>query len=122
MKERLVAVSLCTAKAVAGTVVRTVKLPFDAILVGASMALDAVSGSPTGCTIDVNDDGSAPTGFSAVAIGTTAGAGTTVKTTELGGSVAPVRIAADSEVDIDVNLAGGSSPEAAVTVVLWLLV
>ena len=83
MKERLVAVSLCTAKAVAGTVVRTVKLPFDAILVGASMALDAVSGSPTGCTIDVNDDGSAPTGFSAVAIGTTAGAGTTVKTTEL---------------------------------------
>jgi len=122
MSERLVAIGLKVATQAAGNALATVKLPFKAMLVGMSGALDAVTGSPTAVTVDVNDDGAAITGFTAVALGTTAGAAETVKTTHLGGTVAPVEIAADSEVDVDVNISGGSSPTAGATVVLFLLV
>jgi hypothetical protein len=94
----------------------------DLTLVGASLSLDAVTGTPTAVTMDVNDDGAGIAGFTAVSVGTTAGAVTPVKTTHYGGAVAiPADIAAGSEVDVDLNFSGGSSPTAGGTVVLWVL-
>jgi hypothetical protein len=94
----------------------------DFTLVGASFSLDAVTGSPTTVTMDVNDDGAGIAGFTAVNVGTTAGAVTPVRTTHYGGAVAiPADIAAGSEVDVDLNISGGTSPTAGGTVVLWVL-
>lgn len=120
--EQLVAICLRREVAAAGDVVAGFEIPVGAKLVGLSGSLDAVTGSPSAVTIDVNDDGAGITGFTAVGLGATAGVCTQVKTTHLGGAVAvPAEIAAGSEIDIDVNITGGSTPTAGVTVVLWFL-
>ena len=51
----------------------------------------------------------------------TAGTPGTWKSTALGGSETPVKVAADSSVEIDVNLVAGSSPTADYHVDLWVL-
>lgn len=99
--------------------VHTVKVPFGFTIVGVSLCAEAFTGSPTGFSIDVQDDGSdVITGVSA----DTAGTAGTWESTHVGGSNDPVHVDADSEIEIDVNFSGGSSPTADYDVVLFGLV
>lgn len=126
MNERLMCIPLTYGDVAGGgdaDVVAGFEAPVDMILVGASLSLDMVSGSPDGITLDFNDDDAAiSSDYTAVSVGTTAGVVTQVKSTHFGGTIAPVRIAAGSEVDMDINIAGGSTPKARITALLWVLV
>ena len=87
-------------------------------IVGVSLEASVFTGSPTGFTIDIQDDGTDV--IAAVAANTALTPGTW-KSVHMGGTNAPVHIAAGSEVEIDLNLTGGSSPTATFTVVIWYL-
>lgn len=122
MDERLIAITLYKAAVAATDAVSGVEIPFDATIVGASFSLDVVTGTPTSVDIDINDDGTAITGYAAVNCGATAGVITVKKSTHFGGTVAVQRIAAGSEIDFDIAFTAGSTPTAGLTIVLYLLV
>lgn len=87
-------------------------------IAGASLCAASFTGSPTGFNVDVNDDGAAV--VTALAANTAGTPGTWLSTA-LGGSADPIAVARGSNVTVDVNFAGGSSPTADYTLVLWLL-
>jgi hypothetical protein len=66
-----------------------------------------LTGTPTSATIDIQDDG------------TDIAAAIDVSTAGIETLSAPVRIAAGSHVECDLNLAGGTTPKARGRVVLW---
>lgn len=90
----------------------------DMTIVGVSLCATVFSGSPTGFTIDIQDDG---TDVIAALTANTALTPGTWKSVHMGGTEAPVHIAAGSEVEVDMNLTGGSSPTAEFTLVIWYL-
>ena len=90
----------------------------DMTIVGVSLCATVFTGTPTGCTIDIQDDG---TDVIAAITADTALTPGTWKSVHMGGTEAPVHIVAGSEVEIDLNLAGGSTPTAAIDVVIWYL-
>lgn len=59
--------------------------------------------------------------ITAIAANTAKTVGTWVSK-HFGGSNAPVHLARDSVLDVDINLTGGSTPTADYTIVLWALV
>jgi hypothetical protein len=92
-------------------------VPVGITILGVSLCAEAFTGTPTGFNIDIQDDGSDV--ITAVAANT-AGTPGTWCTPALGGSQTPVHIAAGSDVEIDVNFSGGSSPTADYTIVLYV--
>jgi len=87
-------------------------------IVGVSLCATVFTGSPTGFNIDIQDDGTDV--ITAIAANTALTPGTW-KTAHMGGTETPVTIAAGSEVEIDLNLTGGSAPTAEFDVVIWYL-
>jgi len=87
-------------------------------IVGASLYPTVFTGSPTGCTIDIQDDGTDV--IAAITANTALTAGDW-QSVHMGGTEAPVHIVAGSEVEIDLNLTGGSTPTATFTLVIWYL-
>jgi hypothetical protein len=87
-------------------------------IVGVSLCAEAFTGTPTGFNIDIQDDGADV--ITAVAANT-AGTPGTWKSVHMGGTNSAVDIAAGSSVEVDVNLAGGTSPTADFTLVIWYL-
>lgn len=87
-------------------------------IVGVSFCASILTGTPTGVTIDIQDDGTDC--ITAISAGTALTPGTW-QSTHMGGTEAPVYIAAGSEVEIDLNLAEGSTPTAVTDVVIWYL-
>ena len=92
--------------------------PRQMTIVGVSVCAEAFTGSPTGFNVDIQDDGADV--ITAVAANSAGTPGTWLST-HLGGAQAPVRVAAGSAVELDINLAGGSAPTADYTIVLWAL-
>jgi len=87
-------------------------------IVGVSLCATVFTGTPTGFTIDIQDDGSDV--IAAIAADTALTPGTW-KSVHMGGEEDAVHIAAGSEVEIDLNLTGGSSPTATFTVAIYYL-
>ncbi len=98
--------------------VHSVKLPRGATLVGVSLGVEALTGTPTNIKVDVNDDG---TEIVADAVTLTAAGAGYWLTTHFGGTNAPVAIAAGSVVTVDVKFTGGTTPTADYDVTLFLL-
>lgn len=87
-------------------------------IVGVSVCATVFTGTPTGFDIDIQDDGTDVITAIAAATALTPG---TWKSVHMGGTEAPVVIAAGSEVEIDWNFTGGTAPTAAGDVVIWYL-
>ena len=87
-------------------------------IIGVSLEAEAFTGTPTGFNIDVQDDGSDV--ITAVTASTALTPGTWLSTA-VGGAQTPVKVAAGSEVEIDVNLTAGSAPTADYHLQLWVL-
>jgi len=92
-------------------------VPVGMTILGASLCAEAFTGTPTAFTVDIQDDG---TDVIAAITASTAGTPGTWYTPALGGSETPVKIAAGSDVEVDVNLTAGSSPTADFTLVLYV--
>lgn len=84
---------------------------------GASLCAEAFTGVPTAFTADIQDDGTDV--ITAITASTALTPGTWY-TPALGGTNTPVHIAAGSDVEVDINLAGGSTPTADFTLVLYV--
>jgi hypothetical protein len=98
--------------------VHSVKVPFGITIVGVTLCAEAFTGSPTGFNIDIQDDTTdVITGVAANSAGTPG----EWKSTHLGGSNAPVVVAAGSVVEVDVNLTAGSTPTADYDVTIYAL-
>jgi hypothetical protein len=98
--------------------VHLLKVPFGITLVGVTVCAEAFTGSPTGFNIDIQDD--AADVITAVAANS-AGTPGEWKSTHLGGSNAPISVAAGSVLEVDVNLTGGTSPTADYDVTIFAL-
>ncbi len=84
---------------------------------GVNLCAEAFTGSPTGFNIDVQvETADVITAVAANSAGTSG----TWKTPELGGTQTPVHVDAGEDVEIDVNLTGGSTPTADFTLILWV--
>lgn len=90
----------------------------DMTIVGVSLCATVFSGSPTAFTVDIQDDG---TDVIAALTASTALTPGVWQSVHMGGTEAPVHIAAGSKVEVDMNLTGGSSPTAEFTLVIWYL-
>jgi len=98
--------------------VHTLYTPIGLTLVGVTLCAEAFTGTPTGFNVDIQDDG---TDVITAVAANSAGTPGSWLASHLGGSLTPVAIAAGSEVEIDVNLTGGTSPTADYDVTLWCL-
>ena len=87
-------------------------------IVGVSLEAEVFTGTPTGFNVDVQDDEEDV--ITAVAADTALTPGTWL-TPHFGGVEIPVHIAAGSEVEVDVNLVGGTSPTADFTLLIYYL-
>ena len=92
-------------------------VPVGITILGVSLCSAAFGDSASAFTIDIQDDGTdVITGVAA----NTAGTPGTWYTPPLGGTEDPVHIAADSDVEIDFNLSGGTGSETAdATIVIY---
>ena len=87
-------------------------------IVGVSLEATVFTGTPTAFTVDIQDDG---TDCIAAITASTALTPGTWKSVHMGGTNAPVHIAAGSEVEVDLNLTGGTTPTAAFTLLIYYL-
>ena len=99
--------------------VRTIQFPFGVMITAVTVQPDAFTGTPTGFTVDLNVDGDA-TDVAALAANT---AGTVVHwlTKHHQGDDEVIRVAKNTDVTLDVNLAGGTSPTVDGIVTLWFI-
>ena len=99
--------------------VRTVQFPFGVMITAVTVQPDAFTGTPTGFTVDLNVDGDA-TDVAALAANT---AGTVVHwlSRHHQGDDEVIRVAKNTDVTIDVNLAGGTTPTVDGIVTLWFI-
>ncbi len=118
MNEYLVTFCFTVEAQAAADNVHEFTIPRQMTIVGISLCAEAFTGSPTGFSIDVVDDGSHV--ISAVAANTAGTPGTWLSK-HYGGSNDPVAIAASSVVGVDVNFTGGTSPTADYTLIIWAL-
>lgn len=93
-------------------------VPYGMTLVGISMWVEAITGSPTNLTIDIQDDG---TDVITVAFTVTAAGAAVWNSTALGGTNTPINIARGSVVEVDLNFTGGSTPAADYDITLFYL-
>ena len=92
-------------------------VPVGMTILGVSLCAEAFANSPTGFNIDIQDDG---TDVITAVAANTAGTPGTWYAPAFGGTETPVQVAAGSDVEIDINLVGGSSPTADYTIVLYV--
>jgi hypothetical protein len=118
MSAQLITFNFSAQAQVTANGVHLVKVPFGITLVGVTVCAEAFTGSPTGFNIDIQDD--TVDVITAVAANS-AGTPGEWKSTHLGGSNAPVAVAAGSVVEVDVNLTAGSSPTADYDVTIYAL-
>ena len=99
--------------------VRTIQFPFGIMITAVTVQPDAFTGTPTGFTVDLNVDGDA-TDVAALAANT---AGTVVHwlSKHHQGDDEVIRVAKNTDVTLDVNLAGGTSPTVDGIVTLWFI-
>ena len=99
--------------------VRTIQFPFGVMITAVSVQPDAFTGTPTGFTVDLNVDGDA-TDVAALAANT---AGTVVHwlSKHHQGDDEVIRVAKNTDVTLDVNLAGGTTPTVDGIVTLWFI-
>ena len=99
--------------------VRTIQFPFGVMITAVTVQPDAFTGTPTGFTVDLNVDGDA-TDVAALAANT---AGTVVHwlSKHHQGDDEVIRVAKNTDVTLDVNLAGGTSPTVDGIVTLWFI-
>ena len=99
--------------------VRTIQFPFGVMITAVTVQPDAFTGTPTGFTVDLNVDGDA-TDVAALAANT---AGTVVHwlSKHHQGDDEVIRVAKETDVTLDVNLAGGTSPTVDGIVTLWFI-
>ena len=99
--------------------VRTIQFPFGVMITAVTVQPDAFSGTPTGFTVDLNVDGDA-TDVAALAANT---AGTVVHwlSKHHQGDDEVIRVAKETDVTLDVNLAGGTTPTVDGIVTLWFI-
>ena len=98
---------------------RTIQFPFGVMITAVTVQPDAFSGTPTGFSVDLNVDGDA-TDVAALAAST---AGTAVHwlSRHHQGDDEVIRVAKNTDVTLDVNLAGGTTPTVDGIVTLWLI-
>lgn len=118
MIANLVTINFSAQAQVAANGVHGVTVPKGCTLVGVSMWVEALTGSPTNINIDIQDDGTDI--ITAGITLTAAGAGTWLTPT-LGGTNTALNIASGSVVEVDVNFTAGSTPTADYDITLWLL-
>ena len=118
MSDRMVTFTFSSQAQADADGVHTLYAPLGLTLVGVSVTAEAFTGAPVGFNVDIQDDGADI--VTAVAANSAGTPGTWLST-HLGGSETPVAIAAGSEVEVDVNLMGGSAPTADYDVTLWCL-
>ena len=118
MSDRMVAINFSAQAQGDADGVHTLYAVRTLTIVGVTVCAEAFTGTPTAFDIDVQDDGTDV--ITAVAASTAGTAGTWLAT-HLGGTNDPVEVAAGSEIEIDVNFTGGSSPTADYDVTLWCL-
>jgi len=87
-------------------------------IVGASLCATVFTGSPTGFTVDIQDDTADV--ITAITADTALTPGTWL-TPHMGGTETPVTIAAGSVVEVDLNLTGGTTPTAEFDLVIYYL-
>ncbi|MCO5214335.1 MAG: hypothetical protein M9936_31935 [Caldilinea sp.] len=99
--------------------VRTIQFPFGVMITAVTVQPDAFTGTPTGFTVDLNVDGDA-TDVAALAANT---AGTVVHwlSRHHQGDDEVIRVAKNTDVTLDVNLAGGTTPTVDGIVTLWFI-
>ena len=98
--------------------VHKIKLPFGAMITAVSLAPTSFTGTPTGFTIDLNVDDVEKL---AALAADTAGTPVNWKSKHHQGIDEVIRVAKDSVVSVDVNLAGGTTPTATYDLILWLV-
>jgi len=92
-------------------------VPVGMTVLGVSLCAEAFTGTPTAFTVDIQDDA---TDVITAVTASTAGTPGTWYTPCFGGTETPVRIAAGSDVEVDVNLTAGSTPTADFTLILYV--
>ena len=99
--------------------VRTIQFPFGVMITAVSVQPDAFTGTPTGFTVDLTVDGDA-TDVAALAADT---AGTVVHwlSKHYQGDDEVIRVAKNTDVTLDVNLAEGTDPTVDGIVTLWFI-
>jgi hypothetical protein len=114
----LIAFTFSSQAQAAANGVHTLYAPLGLTLVGVTLTAEAFTGTPTGFNVDIQDDDADV--ITAIAANT---AGTSGKwlSSHLGGSNTPVVVAAGSEIEVDVNFSGGTTPTADYDVTLWCL-
>jgi len=121
MSERMIVIPVVFSGASSADA-RSVILPADVVLVGADVMTDAVTGSPTGASVAVQDDGVAVSGFSPITPGVTVGGGATAWSVHLGGVIEPAAMARGSKVKAIITLTGGTTPTWTGSLRLYCLV
>lgn len=118
MNSRLIAITHTLKGQAAADKINGTVLPVGGTLVGLSAFVGALTGSPTNVKIDVMQG---TTELIADAVTITAAGGATWKTTHFGGPNAPIALAKDANLAIDVKFTAGSSPTVTGDVTLWIL-
>ncbi len=118
MNEGYFTITLCRQAQVALAAAHEFTFPFAVTLVNMSLCASAFPSNPTTFNVDVLDDGAdIITAHAASTAGTPVG----WESTHFGGSNAPLAIAKDSVIAVDINFTGGSSPSADYTLIIGFL-
>jgi len=91
-------------------------VPVGMTIVGASLCVEAYTGSGSTCNVDIQDDG---TDVITAITADTAGTPGTWYTPALGGSETPVKVAAGSDVEVDINLDSDTADFTLILYVVW---
>ena len=103
--------------------VRTIQFPFGVMITAVTVQPDAFTGSPTGFTVDLNVDvANTPTATDVAALAAnTAGTVLHWLSKHHQGDDEVIRVAKNTDVTLDVNLTGGTSPTVDGIVTLWFV-
>lgn len=118
MNGRLISITHTLKGQVAADKINGTLLPFAGTLVGVSVYVGALTGAPTNVKIDVMQDAAE---LIADAVTITAAGGAAWKSTHFGGSNAPIALAKDAALAIDVKFTAGTTPSLTGDVTLWIL-
>jgi hypothetical protein len=91
-------------------------VPVGMSILGASLCAEAFTGTPTAFTVDIQDDG---TDVISAVTASTAGTPGTWYTQALGGTEDVVRVAAGSDVEVDLNLDSDTADFTLILYVVW---
>lgn len=119
MNSRLLPITLALQGQAAADNIHGTQLPYASTLVGLSVFVGALTGSPTNVKIDIKH-GATEIVTDAVTVAA-ANSGAIWRTTHLAGPNTPIPINRNTNLAIDVKFTGGTSPTVTGDVVLWVL-